>query len=137
MGWVLTYGDHVEITFQMLPKFSEWFHVGQMSWIHFKCSQIVIADKDPGTFNQSSQCSQHVITGPRYPCPQCMALLSIGAIEEIMGVSQTMMFLDDYSKRLSSGVEDDAAVTRSFHSMVVGFPWLEEFGVQGSTEVGR
>ena len=27
MGWVLTYGDHVEITFQMLPKFSEWFHV--------------------------------------------------------------------------------------------------------------
>ena len=55
MEWVLTYGDHVEITFQMLPKFSEWFHVGQMLWIHFKCSQIVIADKDPDTFNQSSQ----------------------------------------------------------------------------------
>ena len=71
IGWVLTYGDHIEITFQMLPKLSEWFHVGQMLWIHFKCSQIVIADKDPGTFNQSSQCSQHVITGPRYPCPQC------------------------------------------------------------------
>ena len=42
-----------------------------MLWIQFKCSQIVIADKDPGTFNQSSQFSQHVITGPRYPCPQC------------------------------------------------------------------
>ena len=46
-----------------------------MLWIHFKCSQIVIADKDPSTFNQSSQCSQHVITSPRYPCPQCLSLL--------------------------------------------------------------
>ena len=66
-----------------------------------------------------------------------MALLSIGAIEEIMGVSRTVMFLDGYSERLSSGVEDDDAVTRSFHGMAVGFPRLEEFGVQGSTEVCR
>ena len=63
-------------------------------------------------------------------------LLSIGAIEEITGVSQTVMFLDGYTERLSSGGEDDEAVTRSFHSMAVGFPWLEEFGVQGLTEVG-
>ena len=65
------------------------------------------------------------------------ALLSIGAIEEIMGVSQTVMFPEGYSERLLSGVEDDDAVTRSFHSMAVGFPRLEEFGVQGPTEVGR
>ena len=65
------------------------------------------------------------------------ALLLIGAIEEIMGVSRTVMFPDGYSERLSSGVEDDDAVTRSFHSMAVGFPRLEEFGDQGPTEVGR
>ena len=47
------------------------------------------------------------------------------------------MFLDGYSERLSLGVEDDDAVTRSFHSMAVGFPRLEEFSVQGPTEVGR
>ena len=47
------------------------------------------------------------------------------------------MFPDGYSERLSSGVEDDDAVTRSFHSMAVGFPRLEEFGNQGPTEVGR
>ena len=66
-----------------------------------------------------------------------MALLLIRAIEEITGVSRTMMFPDGYSKRLSSGVEDDDAVMQSFHSMVVGFPQLEEFGVQGPTEVGQ
>ena len=65
------------------------------------------------------------------------ALLSIGAIEEITGVSRTVMFPDGYSERLSSGVEDDDAVTRSFHSMAVGFPRLEEFGDQGPLEVGR
>ena len=65
-----------------------------------------------------------------------MALLSIGAIEEITGVSRTVMFLEGYSERLLSGGEDDDAVMRSFHSMAVGFPWLEEFGVQGPTEVG-
>ena len=47
------------------------------------------------------------------------------------------MFPDGYSERLSSGVEDDDAVTRSFHSMAVGFPRLEEFGNQEPTEVGR
>ena len=66
-----------------------------------------------------------------------MALLSIGAIEGITGVSRTMMFLDGFAKRLLSGEEDDNAVTRSFHSMAVGFPRLEEFGAQGPTEVGR
>ena len=66
-----------------------------------------------------------------------MALLSIRAIEEIMGVSQTVMFPDGYSERLSSGVEDDDAVTQSFHGMAIGFPRLEEFGVQGPTEVGQ
>ena len=66
-----------------------------------------------------------------------MALLSIRATEEITGVSRTVMFLDGYSERLSSGVEDDDVVTQSFHSMAVGFPRLEEFGVQGPTEVGR
>ena len=54
-----------------------------------------------------------------------------------MGVSRTMMFPEGFSKRLSSGGEDDDAVTQSFHSMAVGFPWLEEFGVQGPTEVGQ
>ena len=47
------------------------------------------------------------------------------------------MFPDGYSERLSSGVEDDDAVTRSFYSMVVGFPRLEEFGVPGPMEVGQ
>ena len=64
-------------------------------------------------------------------------LLSIGAIEEIMGVSRTVMFLDGYSKRLSSGVEDDDTVTWSFHDMAVGFPRLEEFGRPGPMEVGQ
>ena len=62
-----------------------------------------------------------------------MALLLIGAIEEITGVSWTAMFPDGFS----AGVEDDDVVARSFHSMAVGFPRLEEFGVQGPTEVGR
>ena len=46
------------------------------------------------------------------------------------------MFPEGYSKRLSSGVEDDDVVMWSFHSMAVGFPQLEEFGVQGPMEVG-
>ena len=54
-----------------------------------------------------------------------------------MGVSRTVMFPDGYSERLLSGVEDDDVVTRSFHSMAVGFPRLEEFGVRGPTEVGQ
>ena len=47
------------------------------------------------------------------------------------------MFPEGYSERLSSGAEDNDAVARSFHSMAVGFPQLEEFGVQGPIEVGR
>ena len=52
-------------------------------------------------------------------------------------MSRTMMFLDGYSERLSSGVEDDDAVTQLFHGMAVGFPQLEEFSVQRPTEVGQ
>ena len=52
-------------------------------------------------------------------------------------MSRTVMFLEGYSERLSSGAEDDDAVARSFHSMAVRFPRLEEFGVEGPTEVGR
>ena len=48
-----------------------------------------------------------------------MALLSIGAIKEITGVSWTVMFPEGYSERLSSGAEDNDAVVRSFHSMAV------------------
>ena len=66
-----------------------------------------------------------------------MALLLIGAIEEITGVSQTVMFPAGFSERLSLGGEDDDVVTQSFHSMAVGFPRLEEFSVQGPTEVGQ
>ena len=58
-----------------------------------------------------------------------MVLLSIGTIEEITSASWTAMFPDGYSKRLSSGVEEDDAVMRLFHDMAVGFPRLEEFGV--------
>ena len=54
-----------------------------------------------------------------------------------MGVSRTVMFPEGYSERLSSGAEDDDAVAQLFHSMAVGFPRLEEFGVQGPTEVGQ
>ena len=54
-----------------------------------------------------------------------------------MGVSRTVMFPEGYSERLLSGVEDDDAVTQLFHSMAVGFPWLEEFSVQGPTKVGQ
>ena len=65
------------------------------------------------------------------------ALLSIGAIEEITGVSRTVMFPDGYSERLSSGMGDDDAATQLFHGMAVGFPRLEEFGVQGPISVGQ
>ena len=61
----------------------------------------------------------------------------IGAIEEITGVSRTVMFPDGYSERLLLGVKDDDAVTRSVHGMAVGFPRREEFGVQGPTKVGQ
>ena len=66
-----------------------------------------------------------------------MALLSIGAIEEITGISQTVMFPDGYSERLSTGVEEDDVVTRSFQDMAAGFPRLEEFRIQGPTEVSQ
>ena len=45
-----------------------------MLWVHFKCVLYVITMKSLGSFNQSSQCSQHVITGSRPPHPQCRVL---------------------------------------------------------------
>ena len=41
-----------------------------MLWVHFKYVLYVITMKSLGSFNQSSQCSQHVITGFRPPHPQ-------------------------------------------------------------------
>ena len=65
------------------------------------------------------------------------ATISVGAIEEITGVSRTVMFPDGYSGGISSWTEDDNCVHRSFQDMAVGFPRLEEFGAGGPTEVGR
>ena len=47
-----------------------------MLWVHLKCVLYVITMKSLGSFNQSSQCSQHVITGSRPPRPQCHKVLS-------------------------------------------------------------
>ena len=41
-------------------------HILETFWKH----------QQPGKFNQRSQCSQHVITGSRPPCPQCLVLFS-------------------------------------------------------------
>ena len=70
--WVVTYEAHVEVTIQMLQKCSHQSQIEYMLWVHFKCILYVIAMKLLGSFNQSSQCSQHVITGSRPPCPQCL-----------------------------------------------------------------
>ena len=64
------------------------------------------------------------------------AILSVGTIEEITGVSQTAMFPDGYPRGISSWTGDDDCIHRSFQNMAVGFPRLEEFGVGGPTEVG-
>ena len=69
--WVVTYEAHVEVTIQMPQKCSHQSQIEHMLWVHFKCVLYVITMKSLGSFNQSSQCSQHVITGSRPPRPQC------------------------------------------------------------------
>ena len=62
------------------------------------------------------------------------ATILVSAIEEIMGVSQTVMFPDGYSGgTLWTG--DNDSVSRSFQDMAAGFPRLEEFRTGGPTEV--
>ena len=65
------------------------------------------------------------------------ATILVGAIEEIMGVSWTVMFPDGYSGGISSWTEEDNCVHRLFQDMAVGFPRLEEFRAGGPTEVGQ
>ena len=69
--WVVTYEAHVEVTIQTPQKCSHQSQIEHMLWVHFKCVLYVITMKLLGSFNQSSQCSQHVITGSRPPHPQC------------------------------------------------------------------
>ena len=69
--WVVTYEAHVEVTIQTPQKCSHQSQIEHMLWVHFKCVLYVITMKSLGSFNQSSQCSQHVITGSRPPHPQC------------------------------------------------------------------
>ena len=68
---MVTYEAHIEVTIQMPQKCSHQSQIEYMLWVHFKCVLYVITMKLLGLFNQSSQCSQHVITGSRPPCPQC------------------------------------------------------------------
>ena len=64
------------------------------------------------------------------------APISVSAIEEIMGVSRTVMFPDGYSRGISLWSGDDNCVSRLFQDMAAGFPRLEEFGTGGPTKVG-
>ena len=57
------------------------------------------------------------------------ATISVSAIEEIMGVSQMVMFPDSYSGGISSWSGDDNCISQSFQDMATGFPRLEEFGM--------
>ena len=70
--WVVTYEAHVEVTIQTPQKCSHQSQIEHMLWVHFKCVLYVITMKSLGSFNQSSQCSQYVITGFRPPHPQCL-----------------------------------------------------------------
>ena len=65
------------------------------------------------------------------------ATLSVSAIEEIMGISWTVMFSDGYSRGISSWTGDDDCISWSFQDMAAGFPGLEEFRMGGPTEVSR
>ena len=64
------------------------------------------------------------------------ATILVSTIEEITGVSWTVMFPDRYSRGILSWIGDDDCVNRSFQDMATGFPRLEEFGTGGPTEVG-
>ena len=65
------------------------------------------------------------------------ATILVGAIEEITGVSQTVMFPDGYSGGILLWTGDDDCIHRLFQDMAVGFPRLEEFRAGGPTKVGR
>ena len=65
------------------------------------------------------------------------ATISVSAIKEIMGISQTVMFPDGYSGGISSWSVDDDCVSQLFQDMATGFPRLEEFRTRGPTGVGR
>ena len=67
---MVTYEAHVEVTIQTPQKCSHQSQIEHMLWVHFKCILYVITMKSLGSFNQSSQCSQYVITGSRPPRPQ-------------------------------------------------------------------
>ena len=64
------------------------------------------------------------------------ATISVSVIEEIMGMSQTVMFPDGYSRGISLWIGNDDCVNRLFQDMVTGFPRLEELGTGGPTKVG-
>ena len=67
----------------MLQKCSHQSQIEHMLRVHFKCVPYVITMKSLGSFNQSSQCSQHVITGFRPPCPQCIEVFLEEADEDL------------------------------------------------------
>ena len=86
---MVTYEAHVEVTIQMPQKCSHQSQIEHMLWVHFKCVLYVITIKSLGSFNQSSQCSQHVITGSRPPCPQCLQSCQ----STIAGLEETVLKL--------------------------------------------
>ena len=89
---MVTYEAHVEVTIQMLQKCSHQFQIEHKLWVHFKCVLYVITMKLLGSFNQSSQCSQHVITGFRPLHPQCMEVIK-GILK--LSKSEFLLTVDD------------------------------------------
>ena len=67
-GWL--HEAHVKVTIQIFQKSSHQSQIEHMLRVHFKCVLYVVTVKSLGSFNQSSQCSQHIITGFRPPRPQ-------------------------------------------------------------------
>ena len=65
------------------------------------------------------------------------ATISVSAIEEITGMSQTVMFPDGYSRGISLWTGDDDCIRQSFQDMAARFPRLEEFRTGEPTKVGR
>ena len=65
------------------------------------------------------------------------ATISVTTIEEIMGISQTVMFPDSYSGGISTWTGDDNCVSQSFQDIAAGLPRLEEFGARGPTKVSQ
>ena len=65
------------------------------------------------------------------------ATILVSIIEEITGISQTVMFPDGYSGGISTWTGDDNCISWSFQDMATGLPRLEEFRARGPTEVSR